>query len=247
MSDFVSSIKGFECLNHTEKIKFFCWYVLNHKGCSTFTARIISECFSEIQASPPSSVASFLSSLSSRKPPILLKKTDGSYVLERRTKETLDKKYGKRESTVVVERILTELPGKVHEAVERAYLEEALVCFRHGAFRASIVMVWNLAFDHLCQIVLAKKLAEFNAQLPRTCPKAKIQVITSRDDLTDFKESEVLQVCRSAGIVTGNLDKVLKEKLNRRNIAAHPSGVQTTQLTAEEFIRDLVENVVLKI
>jgi hypothetical protein len=57
----------------------------------------------------------------------------------------------------------------------------------------------------------------------------------------------VLQVCASANIISGNIHKIAKEKLVRRNIAAYPSSVVTTPATAEEFIRDLVENVVLQV
>jgi hypothetical protein len=56
-----------------------------------------------------------------------------------------------------------------------------------------------------------------------------------------------LQVCKSALLISGSVHKIMKEKLDRRNIAAHPSGVGTFAPTAEEYIKDLVENVVLKL
>jgi len=46
------------------------------------------------------------------------------------------------------------LPTKIQTTAERGYLEEALICFRNKAFRAAVVMCWNLAFDHLCEFVL---------------------------------------------------------------------------------------------
>ena len=110
-------------------------------------------------------------------------------------------------------------------------------------------MCWNLAFDHLCEFVLKdpSRVIDFNTQLPKSFPKAGIQAVSDRDHFTELKESEVLQVCKSAGIISGSIHKILKEKLDRRNIAAHPSGAVTSQPTAEEFIKDLVENVVLKL
>lgn len=39
----------------------------------------------------------------------------------------------------------------------------------------------------------------------------------------------------------------MSAKLDRRNTAAHPSDVVITALTAEEYISDLVNNVVLKL
>lgn len=127
------------------------------------------------------------------------------------------------------------------------YLNEALLCFRVKAYRASIVMAWNLAYDHLCELILAKQLPSFNLQLPKTFSKAEITTITNRDDFMFLKESQVLQVAKSANIISPNVHKIMKEKLDRRNIAAHPSGVEISQLSAEDFIRDLVVNVVLKV
>ena len=111
------------------------------------------------------------------------------------------------------------------------------------------MICWNLAFDHLCEHVLldAGRLAAFNTQLPKSFKKPEISSVSKRDDFTELKESQVLQVCNSSNIISGSLHKVMKEKLERRNIAAHASGVTTSQPTAEEFIKDLVENVVLKL
>jgi hypothetical protein len=41
--------------------------------------------------------------------------------------------------------------------------------------------------------------------------------------------------------------EVLREKLDRRNIAAHPSSVVVQQSQADEVIIDLVNNVVLRL
>jgi len=41
--------------------------------------------------------------------------------------------------------------------------------------------------------------------------------------------------------------QILSEKLTRRNMYAHPSGVTAPQTYAEGFIIDLVENVVLQL
>ena len=108
-------------------------------------------------------------------------------------------------------------------------------------------MAWNLAYDHLCEFVMAKHLGDFNAQLSRSFPKADIASINKRDDFAELKESQILQVCRSANIISNSLHKILKEKLDRRNVAAHPSGIVVSQLTAEECIKDMIENVVLKL
>ena len=152
-------------------------------------------------------------------------------------------------ATVYVDKLLTELPTKIQTTAERGYLEEALICFRNKAFRAAVVMCWNLAFDHLCEFVLKEpaRLADFNTQLPKSFTKADLKAVRTRDHFTELKEFQVLQVCDLANIISKSLHNILTEKLTRRNTAAHPSGTVTFQATAEEFIGDLVENVVLKL
>jgi hypothetical protein len=67
------------------------------------------------------------------------------------------------------------------------------------------------------------------------------------DDFELIAESKVVEVCSSAGIISDSVNKVMKEKLTRRNLAAHPSGIAVSQSTAEDCITDLVNNVVLKL
>jgi hypothetical protein len=166
--------------------------------------------------------------------------------LERRVVSEHESRYGQRASTTHVHKLLAELPSQVPDLAERAYLDETLICFQHQAFRAAVVMSWNLTFDHLCHFILRKHLSAFNTQLPRRFPKETLS-ITKRDDFNELKESQVLEVCRSARLVPDGLSKILKEKLDRRNMAAHPSGVPINNITAEEIIRDLIENVVLRL
>jgi hypothetical protein len=111
-------------------------------------------------------------------------------------------------------------------------------------------MAWNLAYDHLCQWILKDpgRLARFNAQTPMTFARRGLPVVITRDDFLEFKESEVLQIAKSAPqIINANQHKILKEKLDRRNIAAHPSGIQIMPQTAEEYIRELIEVIVLQL
>jgi hypothetical protein len=246
LQELVSQIDSFLTWSHADKIRFFAWYLHYHRGLDVFAPVDLTKCFRDLHLQAPSSVHPFLASMERRKPKEILKRR-GGYCLERSIREGLTQKYGKRAATVAVEKLLTDLPQLIPNLAERAYLDEAIICVRYGAFRAAIVMAWNLAYDHLCEFVLAKHLTAFNTQLPKSFPKADISVISKRDDFSELKESQVLQVCRSANIISGSLHKILKEKLDRRNVAAHPSGVTISQLTAEEYTKDLIDNVVLKL
>jgi hypothetical protein len=246
LSEIVNTIPNLSAWSHAEKIKFFAWYLHYWKNLERFDQANLRACYDELHLEKPSNVSPYIKQLQDRKPKEVISDKHG-YYLEKRVRDQLQAKYGQRPSTVQVDKLLLELPSKVPNVLEKVFLEEALVCFRHGAFRAAIVMCWNLAFDHLSDYVLAKHLSTFNAQLPITFPKSKISSISTKANLSELKESEFLQVCKSASIICGNLHKILIEKLNRRNIAAHPSSVIITQIQAEDFITDLINNVVLKL
>ncbi len=123
-------------------------------------------------------------------------------------------------ATVYVDKLLTELPTKIQTTAERGYLEEALICFRNKAFRAAVVMCWNLAFDHLCEFVLKEpaRLADFNTQLPKSFPKADLKAVRTRDHFTELKEFQVLQVA----IRKTSFRKVLRPTHRGRSLLNRP-------------------------
>jgi hypothetical protein len=204
-------------------------------------------CYEQLHWAPPANISSQLQQLAGKKPPELLKDTRG-FRLEGRIKEHFDNKYAQRTVTVAADALLQGLPGKISDEAERLFLSEAIICFRNKAFRATIVMTWNLAYDHLLNWIVANHLAAFNAAIPRRFPKRSTVTIGKKDDFGDeFKDFEVIELCGTAGIVTGNMKKILNEKLARRNLAAHPSLVEILQYQAEDTISDLVNNVILKL
>jgi hypothetical protein len=243
LAEHVRGIPEFNQLGYTDKIRYFAWYVHDMEGREFFEQADITACFKTLGMERPNSLGPYMSGLASRTPPELLRSRKG-YQLEHRARQRLADLYGARPTTVEIHKLLAELPPKLNNPVEKAFLEETLVCFTVGAFRAAVVMCWNLVYEHLCDYVLASKLTEFNAQLRIAFPRASR--ITGRDDFAELKESQMLEVCRGAGITAPSVNRLLCEKLARRNAAAHPSGVVITQLSAEEMINDLVVNVVLK-
>jgi hypothetical protein len=250
LADVVQGIPNLAHWNHVEKIKFFAWHLHVHTGVEQFTAADIRGCYQDLHLDEPTSISPFLASMEKKRPKELIRDADG-YKLEMRVRESLDKKYGTRGITIQVTDLLARLPASVPDLAERTFLDEALVCFKHGAFRAAIVMTWNLAYHHLCDHVLRKELVKFNAQWPLVFPghhKKAIRGIARMEDFSDeLKESEVIEICNSTGIISKDIHKILKGKLDRRNSAAHPSAVSISQLQAEEFIDDIVKNVVLKL
>lgn len=249
LKDLPARISGYGSIKEIELIKVVMWWAHTYAGREWIDTEYLRVCYGQLgRAVPNGGFTSFLRSLAERKPPHVIKTRSG-YKLEHRIADELTSAYGQREAAIRVDKLLTDLPVKLANPEEKAYLEETLICFRHKAFKAAVVMAWNVAYDHVCHWVLAdsQRLAAFNAQLAKTYAKKNYPAISSRDSFEDPKESEVIQVLASASLINGAIHTVLKEKLDRRNKAAHPSGLIVTQPTAEDVISDLITNVVLKL
>lgn len=68
-----------------------------------------------------------------------------------------------------------------------------------------------------------------------------------KDDFQKWKESEVIEACNTSAVVSKEVAKVLVDKLNKRNRAAHPSGLDIDKLQAEAYISDLIQNAMMKV
>lgn len=248
LKEFVGQISRFADWDHPDKIKLFGWFLHVHGGRDHFSAAQIRECYDKLSLEAPK-LNRDLERMVDKKPPDLLKDAQG-YRLHGKVHQALDAKYGEEQTTIVVKKLLAELPAKVPGIEERVFLEEVIRCLKAKAFRATVVMTWNLAFDHLLHWLLKDpaRLAKFNARIPVKYPgKKPMPVIATFEDFEDLKEREVIEVCSSAGLVSDGVFKILKEKLDRRNTAGHPSKVDVLQSKAEDTIEDLVTNVVLKL
>lgn len=246
LEEFVAQVPHFADTSHADKIKLFGWFLHAHSNQARFDAAALRACYDAIHAPQPTNLNPYLKALTDKKPPELLRDRDG-YRLEGRVRAALDQRYGQSQRTVAIGKLLAELPSKVPAVAEQVFLNETLVCYRHAAFRAAIVMAWNLAYSHLLDWILgdAPRLGAFNARIPIRFPKRQGVTVANRTDFEVFKESEVLEIASSAGLYSKNIAKILDEKLTRRNIAAHPSTVVISEPQAEDVITDLVNNVVL--
>ena len=247
VKEFVRQAPSFSAKNHPEKIRAFGWF-LHSQGQERFGAADLKRCYDASNLAKPVNMQRFLDSLAEKRPPELLKDA-GGFRLAQEVRDRLDLVYGKAEVVIVVERMLTDLPGKIADEAERLFLDEALTCYRHRAFRAAIVMVWNLAYDHVARWVLADptRLAEFNAGIPaRNRAKAHVK-ITTRDDFAELTEGEAVDILGGVTGVTDNMKKMLKEKLGRRNTYAHPSTMIVDRPQVDDMITELVNNAILRL
>jgi hypothetical protein len=239
LAEFLSRIRGFRAKSFTDKVQIFGWHLHENGGKQKFGPTDLLKCFEAAHESKPSNIHSILHRLSTERPARLLKDGQG-YRLSAAVREQIGKFVGPNYNAAV-NALLTSLLPLVTNSAQQTFLDETIACCNGKAYRAAIVMGWNLAYSHLCDRIFDAHLATFNAN--RTKAHPKLPEIVKRTDFQEFGERQVIDISRTAGIVDKSICKVLQERLARRNMAAHPSGVIFTSSQAEDLITDLVHNV----
>lgn len=249
LKEFVAIVPGFAALSHPDKILHFGWFLHKHKQKPTFAQADIRACYNEQHIHPPNLSETFMRLLA-RKPKVLLEEK-GAYRLEHSMRQKLDEKYGEHETTIAVSALLRDLPGKIADEAQRIFLKEAITCYHHRAFRAAIIMAWNLTYDHMARWIIADvgRLAIFNAHIDArvgaTSKRAGTRIV-KREDFEKLEEKEMIDIMGNASLLpSANTKKILEMQLTRRNMVAHPSLIFADAPQADDAITSLVQNVVL--
>jgi hypothetical protein len=246
LQELVDQVQGFNTLAPRDVIRLFSWWLHVHSGRDTIDNDALRKCYDDLHMLAPN-VAMYTGRMATQFVPPDLVKNKSGFKLTRELRQELDKKYGVHHSVVQVSKLLADLPGKVPDLAEQTFLVEALKCYRVEAHRACIVMVWNLAYNHLLNWILRDptRLSLFNANIVKRNSKKANLAIAKYDDFEDLKEREVVDICNTANLINSSVYKILVAKLDRRNMAAHPSSVVVVQSQADDTVTDLVNNVVL--
>ncbi|MGX9178683.1 hypothetical protein [Mesorhizobium sp. BHbdii] len=246
IADFAGSSPGFYRKTAVDQLLALAWFVEARQQRACFDGAYIRQCFKEAGIDPPDTSV-YLPRLAAKKPPQLIREK-GGYRLAGAVRRVLDTRLGGDPTVAAVTKALTDLPAQVPDLAEREFLTEALNCYRVRAFRATIIMAWNLAYDHLVRWVFSdpSRVQSFNAGIASKYPKKNL-VVAKHEDADALKESEFIESARAANLLDKNTTQILKDKLGRRNMAAHPSRVTITQHQADDMITDLVANVILKL
>jgi hypothetical protein len=244
LRSFVAGIDGFSEWRHTNKIRLFAWLQHYLYQRERFSTKDINWCYNALSYEP-GNTSHLLKSLEGKD----LLKDAGGYRCEGKLREKYERMYGVHQVTLNVRQMVKDLVSVLPELEEKDIFQEAMVCLKYDAGRAAIIMVWNIAFYHLCKVILTHELAKFNNQIPVRYPRkwklVDMPLIKKYDDFGDeMSEREVLEVASSAGIINSTMFKVYKAKLDDRNSAAHPSTAHVTQVQAEGFIDSLINNTI---
>lgn len=253
--EFLSQFPKHGDFSRKSKILLFAFFLRRHQGQAEFGSTDIRKCFEAAMLRVPGDLGSLLRNLSSgRESPIIKSKTKGRYSLSSHGLNEVEAILPADASTPeglnsfleAAVPYLKKTIAKVEDEARREFLAEAIACLGVEARRATIVLTWLATIDHLFEYVLTHKVSDFNAALAKRTDKLSKLAITSRDDLSEIKESVFIEVCRSAKIITNDVRKILDEKLGIRNSCAHPVSMKVRDSKVVSFIEELVDNVIAK-
>jgi hypothetical protein len=245
LNNLLDRVENFDSLKQLEQVKLIAYFysVVNNK--EQFSSSEIKDCFHHENLKVPTNVPQCFINLAQGKSPTFLKK-GVFYTFHRTAKKELDELYNINKHVKQTSNALRNLLSKLTSDEQKAFLEEAVSCFEISCYRASIVMTWLLTIDVIYERVISKYLSQFNAAI-QSHGKYKKIVIGKKEDFSDIKESDFIELLRVGKIISGDIRKILTEKLDFRNTAAHPNTIIIKESKAISFIEDLVENVILKI
>ncbi|WP_404986576.1 hypothetical protein ACI513_05830 [Chryseobacterium sp. M5] len=245
LNAFIKTVNDFDNIKSSEQIDYFSYYLIRKKNAENIKPKNISDCFSELHIPAYSNISKYLSDNSKKIKGYqkYIKNKDSAYKLTKQHITELEKNIVVDQHVASVTKSLNLLLDKITNTSEKAYLEEAILTFEVKAYRASIIMVWLLTVDHLYEYILNNKMSDFITALRNANIKKSIH---SKDDFGEIKESQFIEICKSSGIISNDVRKILETKLGIRNSFAHPSNINLPKSKALEFIEDLVENVILK-
>ena len=246
LESFVNSIKNFNSIKSAKMIDYFIYYLTIGHTYPIAKSPQIRKCFEDLNLAPYSNINAYLLIQSSKKgdKQIIIKKGNG-FILERFYQQELENNIDTGPAKINVKKSLTNLLTKIKDPNEKNFLQEAINCYEIDARRASIIMVWNLTLSHLYNYILQYKLSDFNKSLAKD-KGVKRSSVSKVDDFEDIKEIKFIELAKAAGIISNSIRKILDAKLIIRNMYAHPSDLKISKEKVNEFIKDLIENVVLK-
>lgn len=242
--DLLNKIENFPKLTQKEQVKYMCYFFSLEHSTDNFTPSEIKNAFERENLKIPSNVNSDFIKLSEEKPAILVRKKK-EYSFERTAKKELDAIFLTNQHTQVISSTLRGLIPLLKSREQQNFLEEAISCFEIKSFRAAVILSWLLTVDTLYEYIITNKLYDFNTAIQQHGKYKKI-VVNSKDQFTEFKEVDFIELLRVAKLITNDTRKLLDEKLAFRNTCAHPNSIVVKETKAISFIEDLVENVITK-
>ncbi len=245
LNEFIAKFDDFPDWDPRKQIDYISYFLTAVDRKQSILPKDIKNAFSELFLKEYKRTPQYFSENASNPKGRYVKVEKSGYRLERSTFEEINTAVNNEPTKIKVSQQLTDLIPKIKNTNEKAFLTEAINCYRVEAYRATIILVWIITVDHLQSYIFGSRLNDFNTAFAKS-PDKKISKIVNYDDFGELKESKFIELAKSAGIISTDVRKILDEKLGIRNSAAHPSGIVFSGHKTTEFILDLITNVVLK-
>jgi hypothetical protein len=133
------------------------------------------------------------------------------------------------------------------EGSERIILCDLIQCLQTCAYRAAIVMGWNLAFEHVRREIFRDvgKLGQFNLVLvtKRRSQSQNHSPVVVYDDFFELSERFVVDIAYEARLFSKQQHQLLLSSLTDRNHFAHPNSRVATSAFCLGYVESLVVNV----
>lgn len=129
---------------------------------------------------------------------------------------------------------MEELIAKVGNIEAASYLREAFVCYGAGAYRACIILTYGALFEDI-------RLKTFNvAKVSASAKTVSTQIELLANGQKPF-ETPLVEQLKSQNLITELQSQCLKQIINHRNKAAHPSGHIANAEEARYVFREAVD------
>lgn len=236
----------FHNLPVVDQILHLAWYCHSFLDEDRVVTGDIRRLYDQLHLNPPN-ISSYLSYLSDGKSRRMIRDKRG-FRVEGKCRNKLDGKFQAGETSIDLSPLAASLQSKLTNPDEIDFLIEAFDCYKVRAFRSVIIMTWCLAISHVMEFIISdsSRLGRFNSSINARYPKKNIN-ITVFEDFSDLKEFEIIDIAQHAKLIAKNKADILREKLKRRNMAAHPASIEISQAQVDDFVTDLVNNIVTKL
>lgn len=238
----IEKTNDFDKLIQKEQIKHIAYFYCLVNNLDEFTVKSIKEEFQNQRLNVPAGLSSLIPQLAKNKPVSFLKTKTG-YSFHRNVKKYFDNIYNDTHEIEISNKLRDLLPT-VKSIEQKTFLEEAIKCFEVKAYRGAIILCWLVTMDVLYEFVLTpNNLTVFNSSI-QSHGKYKRITITKKDDFSDIKESDFIELLRVSRFISNDIRKILDEKLGLRNSSAHPNTIIFEELKTMSYIKDMVANVI---
>jgi len=121
----------------------------------------------------------------------------------------------------------------------RLDVQEAIMCYQAGIYRAAVVLSWTGVANMFQYLVVDQERSKYNV----TAAKERWKTVKEIDDFWGVKDHEFLARLKTSRIISNDLKHALDECLHRRNSCAHGNLLRITCTMAINHLDLLLVNV----